>query len=116
MLQLEHLDTLRITIQHLLKPTDHSKSGLGNALARGLIELGWTVAGFDIARAPSQALEDEFGDKFAFFHADVADYNSQAAAFSKVWEKYGRIDGLCANAGIIDRSSIYIFSHRGKTE
>ena len=77
---------------------------------------GWTVAGFDITKALSQELENEFKDHFAFFDCDVADYDSQAAAFSKVWEKYGRIDALCANAGIIDRSSIYILGHRGKTE
>jgi NADP-dependent 3-hydroxy acid dehydrogenase YdfG len=33
--------------------------------------------------------------------------------FQKVFNTYGRIDALCANAGIVDRSSIFIFEHRG---
>jgi NAD(P)-dependent dehydrogenase (short-subunit alcohol dehydrogenase family) len=29
--------------------------------------------------------------------------SSQAEAFQQVWNKYGRIDALCANAGIVDK-------------
>jgi len=28
---------------------------------------------------------------------------SQAEAFQQVWDNYGRIDVLCANAGIVDK-------------
>jgi NAD(P)-dependent dehydrogenase (short-subunit alcohol dehydrogenase family) len=38
---------------------------------------------------------------------------SQASMFQAVYEKYGRLDALCANAGIVDKSSIFIFEHRG---
>ena len=34
--------------------------------------------------------------------------------FTAVWEKWGGIDALCANAGIADRSSLYILDWRGK--
>lgn len=42
---------------------------------------------------------------------NAADYDSQAEMFQKVWEKWGRINALCANVGIVDRNSIYIFGH-----
>lgn len=28
---------------------------------------------------------------------------SQARVFQEVWDRHGRIDALCANAGIVDR-------------
>lgn len=34
--------------------------------------------------------------------------------FSAVWKAYGRIDVLCANAGIVDKSSVYILNWRSK--
>ncbi len=42
----------------------------------------------------------------------MASYDSQAKAFAAVWEKWGRIDALLANAGIVDRSSVFILKHR----
>lgn len=52
------------------------------------------------------------GPNAAFFHADVASYDSQAQAFLAVYQKWSRIDALLANAGIVDRSSLYILRHR----
>lgn len=46
----------------------------------------------------------------------MADYNDQARAFTEVWNKWGRLDALLLNAGIVDKSSIYILKHRGKKE
>lgn len=52
------------------------------------------------------------GPNAAFFHADVSSYASQASAFLAVFKKWQRIDALLANAGIVDRSSIYILGHK----
>lgn len=49
-----------------------------------------------------------------FFQADVSSYASQAAMFKAVWETWGRIDLLCANAGIVDQSSLYLYNWRVK--
>lgn len=49
-----------------------------------------------------------------FIQCDITDYDQQARAYQEVWDKYGRLDALLANAGIIDRSSVYILDHRGK--
>jgi NADP-dependent 3-hydroxy acid dehydrogenase YdfG len=87
---------------------------MGEALSRHLVQSGWHVAMADINR--NQALEKALGESAAFFQTNVADYDSQARTFSAVWKKWERIDALCANAGIVDKSSIFIFRHRGKDE
>ncbi|RMZ83546.1 hypothetical protein DV738_g1144, partial [Chaetothyriales sp. CBS 135597] len=92
-------------------------SGIGLKLVKSLLshKPPYRVAGFDIEESDNSK-ELAADPNFAFFHCDVASYDSQASAFSSVFKKWGRIDALCANAGIIDRSSIYIYAHRGKNE
>jgi NAD(P)-dependent dehydrogenase (short-subunit alcohol dehydrogenase family) len=87
---------------------------MGEALSKHLVKTGWLVAMADITR--NEALEKELGDSAAFFKTNVADYDSQASTFDAVWKKWGRIDALCANAGIVDRNSIFLYDHRGKDE
>lgn len=70
----------------------------------------------DIQQEAGSAVATELGTNAAFFQLDVCDYDDQAKVFSQVWEKWGQIDALLANAGHSDRGSIYIFNHRGKTE
>lgn len=83
---------------------------MGEAISRSLIKRGWRVALADINR--NESLEKEFGPNAAFFKTNVANYDSQASTFLAVFKKWGRIDALCANAGITDKSSLYILSHR----
>jgi NAD(P)-dependent dehydrogenase (short-subunit alcohol dehydrogenase family) len=95
-----------------LKTTNITQSGMGAALSKTLIALGWRVACVDIQSGPGTLFTGSLGPNAAFFQADVSSYSSQAAMFTAVWEQWGRIDALCANAGIADRSSLYILSHR----
>ncbi|PGH19307.1 hypothetical protein AJ80_04060 [Polytolypa hystricis UAMH7299] len=88
-------------------------SGMGEALAKDLHAQGWIVACVDLNRQAGESLAKSLGGNARFFYADVADYDSQSAMFAHVWQTWGRIDALCANAGIVDRSSVYILSHRG---
>ncbi|KAL2357101.1 hypothetical protein BJ546DRAFT_1058713 [Cryomyces antarcticus] len=64
----------------------------------------------------NEPLEQELGSHADFFECNVADYDSQADMFQAVWVKHGRIDALCANAGIVDRSSLYILDYRNSEE
>jgi len=90
------------------------QSGIGEALTRELINRGWFVAMADLRE--SKALTEEFGSKAKFYETDVASYDAQAKTFAAVFHFHGRIDALCANAGIGDRGSIYILNHRNKDE
>jgi NADP-dependent 3-hydroxy acid dehydrogenase YdfG len=75
--------------------------GMGEALARDLVSRGWKVCMADINR--NETLLTELADNSIFCKTDVADYDSQAQTFEATFEKWGRIDALCANAGIVDR-------------
>lgn len=85
-------------------------SGMGMGIVERLVTKGWNVAIADIN--PNAKFAEQLGDAASFFKCDVADYDSQAEMFQQVWDRYARIDALCANAGIVDKSSIYIFEHR----
>lgn len=74
---------------------------MGEALARDLVSKGWRVCMADIN--PNDTLSAELGDAAFFAKTNVADYDSQARTFTETFEKWGRIDALCANAGIVDR-------------
>jgi NAD(P)-dependent dehydrogenase (short-subunit alcohol dehydrogenase family) len=89
---------------------------MGEQLARTLVDKGWRVACVDLNVKGGQKLADELGESAMFIRTDVASYDSQAETFDKVFKTWGRIDALLANAGIPDRSSVYILSHRGKDE
>ncbi|KIV80261.1 hypothetical protein PV11_07774 [Exophiala sideris] len=91
-------------------------SGMGEVLARDLVNKGWHVACLDIQKEAGEALVAELGDKAIFIQCDIADYDEQAKAYTEVWNKFGRLDALLANAGIVDKSSIYILDWRGKDE
>ncbi|KAM5351111.1 hypothetical protein ACJ41O_003834 [Fusarium nematophilum] len=78
-----------------------ASSGMGEALSEDLVKRGWQVAMADIQ--PNEDLASRLGENASFHTCDVADYDSQAACFQEVWVKYGRIDALCANAGIVDK-------------
>jgi NAD(P)-dependent dehydrogenase (short-subunit alcohol dehydrogenase family) len=86
---------------------------MGEALATHLVSQGWLVACCDLQRGPGEVMVAALGPNASFFEMNVADYDSQARAFEAVFNKWGRIDALLANAGIADKSSIYILDYRG---
>jgi NAD(P)-dependent dehydrogenase (short-subunit alcohol dehydrogenase family) len=85
---------------------------MGEGLARDLISKGWAVACVDVQEQAGKALVTELGSNARFIKCDIADYDDQARMYTEVWKKWGRLDALLANAGIVDRSSIYILDHR----
>lgn len=74
---------------------------MGEALSEDLVSQGWRVAMADLR--PNEELASKLGENGSYHECNVADYDSQAKAFQQVWDKYGRIDALYANAGIVDK-------------
>jgi NAD(P)-dependent dehydrogenase (short-subunit alcohol dehydrogenase family) len=85
---------------------------MGESLAIHFVSKNWLVAVADLQRSPGEALARTLGANATFFETDVASYESQAKTFDAVFRKWGRIDALLANAGIVDKSSIYILNYR----
>jgi NAD(P)-dependent dehydrogenase (short-subunit alcohol dehydrogenase family) len=77
---------------------------MGMGIVERLVAKGWKVAIADVKA--NAAFAEQLGAASKFFACDVADYDSQAGMFQKVWDTYGRIDALCANAGIVDRRQV----------
>lgn len=71
--------------------------GLGEAIARRLAAEGATVAGLDIT-APAAGAET---DGVAFFECDVADQQSVSATIGEVASRFGGIDVVVNNAGLL---------------
>ncbi|KAL2441882.1 Short-chain dehydrogenase/reductase prx6 [Exophiala dermatitidis] len=82
-------------------------SGMGKALATDLVSKGWNVACVDINSEAGQAVAAAFGNQAIFIKCRVDDYDEQAQAFTQTFEKWGRLDAACLNAGYVDRTSIF---------
>lgn len=81
---------------------------MGIDISKDLIARGWKVACLGRRKEPGDELIKTLGDNAHFIQTDVSCYESQASAFREVHQLWGRIDALCANAGIVDKSSVYI--------
>jgi NAD(P)-dependent dehydrogenase (short-subunit alcohol dehydrogenase family) len=96
--------------------TDSSQqSGIGSWLAAHLHARGFRVALCGRREKEGQGVAhslDKSGDTAIFVQCDVKSYTSQSSLFQTVWKKWARLDLLIANAGCVDRGSVYNFGRR----
>ncbi len=79
-------------------------NGIGRETALAFARAGAAVAVWDLAEAAGQAVAAEIesgGGKAAFFKVNVAAQSEVQAAVAQVVERFGRIDILINNAGIL---------------
>jgi 3-oxoacyl-[acyl-carrier protein] reductase len=79
-------------------------AGIGRATARRFAQEGCRVAGLDVSGAAGDALVTEIaaaGGQGHFVEADVADAAAVDSAVKGVVERWGRVDVLVNNAGIL---------------
>jgi 15-hydroxyprostaglandin dehydrogenase (NAD) len=76
-------------------------SGIGLALAKHLLALGWHVFMADVNSPPEQL------DNTTFIRADISSWTEQAALFKQAYDAQGRLDFCGLNAGISDRDDIF---------
>ncbi|KAI0418419.1 hypothetical protein F5X98DRAFT_118773 [Xylaria grammica] len=80
--------------------------GLGKVIASAFLEAGANVAIFDVheGRLKETAAEwEKYGDKFITAQTDITDETAVNTFFTSVSAKFGRIDLLVNNAGIMDK-------------
>lgn len=80
--------------------------GIGKATVRRLIEDGAQVMVADILDQPGQALCKDLGERAAYCHLDVTDEAQWQQAVKQTLEKFGHVDGLVNNAGIVSFQGI----------
>lgn len=76
-------------------------SGLGEATARLLVAEGGQVVIADYGIERGEAVAASLGDAAAFAPCDVTDEAQVAAAVDLALDRFGRLDGAFANAGIV---------------
>ncbi|MCC6924695.1 glucose 1-dehydrogenase [Novosphingobium sp.] len=75
--------------------------GIGEGIVRRFVAEGARVAIADVLDAEGEALAAELGDAATFLHLDVTDRSQWDAAVAAVEVKWGRLDCLVNNAGVI---------------
>lgn len=76
-------------------------NGIGEACVRRFVAEGARVLVVDLDQAAGERLVAALGERTAFFHGNVADKACAQAAVATAVERFGRLDILLANAGIV---------------
>jgi NAD(P)-dependent dehydrogenase (short-subunit alcohol dehydrogenase family) len=89
--------------------------GIGRAITESFMQSGYSVAVFDIDNTP---LEEEyreaiFDNNLTCYQVDISDQVQIQTAIQDVMQKYGRIDVLVNNAGILSLDNFYTESIEG---
>ncbi|CAM1506053.1 Fc.00g056940.m01.CDS01 [Cosmosporella sp. VM-42] len=82
-------------------------AGMGLAVAQALVDIGWRAILLDFNEEAGAHVAYAMGECAEFRKVDVTQYNQQLAAFEWVFEAYGRVDFVFANAGIAGNSDFY---------
>ncbi|GAB2485559.1 Rossmann-fold NAD(P)-binding domain-containing protein [Jatrophihabitans fulvus] len=78
-----------------------ASGGIGEGIVRRFVEEGARCVLADVRDDPGRALATELGDAATFVHADVASEDDVAAAVAAATERFGRLDVMVNNAGIL---------------
>lgn len=78
-----------------------STQGIGKAIAKGLLADGARVVINAANNADEQNIANEFGENAMFVKADISKTTELEQLRDSIKEKFGRLDGLVANAGIM---------------
>ena len=76
--------------------------GQGAAIARRFVSEGAVVVLTDVLRREGQALADELGDRACFASLDVTSESQWLDAVGGATTRFGRLDVLVNNAGMVD--------------
>jgi len=82
-------------------------SGIGRALVQEAVRRGMSVGAADIDAVQLATLEREVGaDRCLIGRVDVRDVERVNRFAEEVWARFGRVDLLCNNAGVLHAGSI----------
>jgi 3alpha(or 20beta)-hydroxysteroid dehydrogenase len=77
-------------------------SGMGASHAQAIVREGGKVVIADVVDEAGQKLADEIGPDAAFVHLDVTDADQWADAVAACVQRFGRLNVLVNNAGIVN--------------
>jgi NAD(P)-dependent dehydrogenase (short-subunit alcohol dehydrogenase family) len=90
-------------------------SGMGRAIAQEFVSEGANVLALDVRKAAVDETVDMVGlpDRIVAFECDVSNEESIKAAVAAAMARWGRVDIVCNNAGILDD---YVIAEETSTE
>lgn len=80
--------------------------GLGEAFARAMVAQGAKVVLADVLDHDGEVLAKDLGDAAVYVHLDVTDRDHWAEAVAAAVDRFGRLNVLVNNAGIVDFAPI----------
>jgi NAD(P)-dependent dehydrogenase (short-subunit alcohol dehydrogenase family) len=80
--------------------------GIGRAIAQRLIDDGWRVGVVDLPKSGLEPAYARHAPRVVPIEGDVADEQTARRAVEAVIDKFGRLDGLVSNAGIMLRKPL----------
>src|SRR5262245_14965596 len=81
-------------------------SGIGRAIARHLLTSGWAVAALDLPKAGLPRAFPRGTRHVLAIEGSVADEDTVRRAIGESTDKFGRLDGIVSNAGIMVRKPL----------
>ncbi|XP_076843171.1 15-hydroxyprostaglandin dehydrogenase [NAD(+)]-like [Brachyhypopomus gauderio] len=101
------LSLLTMSLKDKVALVTGAAQGLGRGFAEILLKNGAKVAFLDLNETLGKDLQDQFNeiygsDRTQFYPGDVASHQQFKDVFQKVLHKFGRIDIVCNNAGILN--------------
>jgi NAD(P)-dependent dehydrogenase (short-subunit alcohol dehydrogenase family) len=84
-----------------------STTGIGEAIARRVLDEGGRVMFHGRDDARGQALAKQWPERASFVAADLADAAAPARVIAAVAKKFGKLDGLVNNAASVARSDLH---------
>lgn len=85
-------------------------SGIGEAICRKFVSLDANVVIADLAEERGNELARELGDSAAFVRVDHSSIEDDKAAVAFAVKKFGKLDVLCNNAGLLVEGNIHDLS------
>jgi NAD(P)-dependent dehydrogenase (short-subunit alcohol dehydrogenase family) len=80
--------------------------GIGRATARQLLDDGWLVGAVDVARPELERAFGKLARRVLLIEGDIGDEAAAKRAVTETIERFGQLDGVVSNAGIMIRKPI----------
>jgi NAD(P)-dependent dehydrogenase (short-subunit alcohol dehydrogenase family) len=77
--------------------------GIGRATARHLLDDGWLVGAVDVARPDLERAFGKLARRVLMIEGDIGDEATAKRAVTETIERFGQLDGVVSNAGIMIR-------------
>lgn len=80
--------------------------GIGRATARQLLDDGWLVGAVDVARPDLERAFGKLARRVLLIEGDIGDEATAKRAVTETIERFGQLDGVVSNAGMMIRKPI----------